>query len=232
MDILAIIPARGGSKGIPRKNLVKVGGKPLITHSIEHALASELITRVVVSTDDEQIAKVSIDHGAEVPVMRPTLLAGDEVLDWPVFAHMLSYLRATENYMPSIVVHLRPTAPYRKFEWIDEAIRLLVNNKGADSVRSVSEPAEHPYRVFEIEAGYLSPIMSFRHQEPHLIRRQDHPKMYFYNCVLDVTRAETIFDQNSMTGKKMLPYIMRSQDVIDIDTKQDLEFANFFFGKK
>lgn len=232
MNIVAIIPARGGSKGIPRKNLAKINGQPLISFSIEHALASKLINRVIVSTEDEEISKTAKRYGAEIPVIRPKELAKDHVLDIPVFEHMLSYLEKNEQYIADIVVHLRPTAPYRKPEWIDEAIELLINDTDADSVRSVSEPSQHPYRTFNITDGYLSPIMKHEHPEPYLLRRQDLPKMFFYNCVIDITRPSTIFDQHSMTGKKMLPYIMNPENVLDIDTKQDLEFARFFLGSE
>ena len=231
MNIVAIIPARGGSKGIPRKNLVNIAGKPLVAHSITHALESTLINRVIVSTDDEEIANVSKKYGAEVPILRPSELAQDHVLDLPVFEHILQYLKDTENYETDIVVHLRPTAPYRKVQWIDEAIELLLQNKEADSVRSVSEPSQHPYRIFEIKNNYLEPIMKHRHPEPYLLRRQDLPRMYFYNCVIDVTKPQTIFNKHSMTGDKMLPYIMDANDVIDIDTKLDLEFAKFRMEK-
>ena len=228
MKILTIIPARGGSKGIRLKNLSKIYGKPLVAYSIEHSLASKLINRTIVSTDNEEIAKVSEEYGAEIPIFRSKELAGDDILDFPVFEHMLTYLKKEENYEPEIVVHLRPTSPYREPKWIDSAINLLVENPSADSVRSVSEPSQHPYRVFEIKNKYLHPLMNERHPEPYLLRRQDLPKMYYYNCVIDVTKPSTIFNKKSMTGNKMLPYIMKREDSIDIDTPMDLEFAKVF----
>ena len=228
MKILTIIPARGGSKGIRLKNLSKIYGKPLVAYSIEHSLASKLINRTIVSTDNEEIAKVSEEYGAEIPILRSKELAGDRILDLPVFEHMLTYLKKEENYEPEIVVHLRPTSPYREPKWIDSAINLLVENPSADSVRSVSEPSQHPYRVFEIKNKYLHPLMNERHPEPYLLRRQDLPKMYYYNCVIDVTKPSTIFNKKSMTGDKMLPYIMKREDSIDIDTPMDLEFAKVF----
>lgn len=224
--ILAIIPARGGSKGIPRKNLIPLAGKPLLAHSIEHALASERITRVVVSTEDDEIAAVARRYGAEVPFTRPIELAGDEVLDWPVFAHVLEELERREQYQPDLIVHLRPTAPYRRPAWIDEAVDLLARIPDADSVRSVSPPTQHPYRVFGIDSeGFLQPILASEHPEPFLLRRQELPAMYYYNCVIDVTRPATIREQRSMTGRRMLPYIMDPNDVIDIDTHRDLRIA-------
>jgi N-acylneuraminate cytidylyltransferase len=230
MEVVAIIPARGGSKGIKRKNLVDFQGKPLVAHSIIHGLESKIVNRVLVSTDDEEIAEVSRSFGAEVPFMRPAELAEDHVLDWPVYKHALDWLKEHEGYTCDYVVHLRPTAPYRKSEWIDEAVELLHQTPEAHSVRSVSEPNMHPYRTFEIdENGYLEPIMKHRHPEPYLLRRQDLPPMYFYNCVIDVTKPSTIYDLQSMTGSKLLPYVMNPDDVIDIDSPRDLEIARSLF---
>ncbi len=233
MEILAIIPARGGSKGIPRKNMVMLNGKPLVAYSIQHARGSKNINRVIVSTEDEEIAHVCRGFGAEVPFMRPKELAEDHVLDLPVFTHALTFLKEHENYQPDIIVHLRPTTPYRKPEWIDEAISLILQHPQADSLRSVSKPEQHPYRVFSIDSqGFLEPIMKHEHPTPYLLRRQDLPAMYYYNCVLDITSPGTIFNKKSMTGDKMLPFIISSEDVLDIDSFRDLEFAKFMMEKK
>ena len=233
MELLAVIPARGGSKGIPKKNLVPFQGMPLIVHSIRHAQESSLVTRVVVSTENDEIRSVALAHGAEVPFPRPAELAGDQVLDIPVFQHVLSELERREHYKPDLVVHLRPTTPHRKPGWIDEAVRLLIDNPMADSVRSVSKPEKHPYRMFTIDSeGYLDPIMKHLHPVPYLLRRQDLPDVYYYNCVIDVTRPTTIFGKNSMTGDRIFPYIMDPAEVIDIDTRQDLRIAELLFGGK
>lgn len=232
-EVLAVIPARGGSKGIKRKNLVVLDGKPLVVHSINHALKSRLVTRVIVSTDDEEIMAIARDNGAEAPFLRPKELAEDHVLDLPVFEHVLKYLMQTERYSPDIVVHLRPTAPYRQGEWIDEAICLLNDHPYADSVRSVSEPDKHPYRMFTIDNnGYLDPIMKHLHPVPYLLRRQDLPPVFYYNCVIDVTRPSTILEKESMTGDHILPYVMNPDDVIDIDSQRDLMIAECLFGGK
>lgn len=232
MNILAIIPARGGSKGIKRKNLVKLYGKPLVGFSIEHSLASQLINRTIVSTEDDEISKVSQEYGAEIPILRSKELAEDHILDLPVFVHMLNYLKKEEGYEADIVVHLRPTSPYRKPEWIDAAIRLLIDNKNADSVRSVTEPSQHPYRMFEIKTKFLHSIMQEKHPQPYLLRRQDLPKLYYYNCVIDITKPCTIYHKQSMTGDNMLPFIMDQEDSIDIDSPMDLEFAKYFLKDK
>lgn len=233
MSVVAIIPARGGSKGIKRKNLVLFNGKPLVAHSILHALASRRIDRVLVSTDDEEIRRVALECGAEVPFLRPKELAEDHVLDLPVFEHALKYLAEAENYHPEVVVHLRPTTPHRKPEWIDEAVHLLVHHAEADSVRSVSKPDSHPYRMFTINPeGYLDPIMKHMHPVPYLLRRQDLPDVYYYNCVIDVTRPSTIFDKHSMTGDRIFPYVMNPDEVIDIDSPRDLKVAECLYGGK
>jgi CMP-N-acetylneuraminic acid synthetase len=231
--VLAVIPARGGSKGIPRKNLISFDGVPLIASSIRHGLESEFINRVLVSTDDLEIQRVAIGFGAEAPFLRPAELSEDHVLDLPVFIHALNFLAETEDYVPDYVVHLRPTAPYREKGWIDDALKLLIENPLAESVRSVSEPDKHPYRMFSIdESGYLDPIMKHLHPAPFLLRRQELPLIYYYNCVIDVTKPETIYSKESMTGDRILPFIMDPNKVIDIDTPRDFEIAKFLFEGK
>ena len=223
---VAIIPARGGSKGIPRKNIVDVGGRPLVAWSIEHAKAAASVERIIVSTDDEEIAAVASACGAEVPFLRPKELAGDTVLDLPVFEHALQWLEEHERYAPDVVVHLRPTAPLRPAGQIDAAVALLRETPAADSVRSVSKPGAHPYRMFSIGAdGFLKPLLQTEHPEPYLLRRQELPDVYWYNAVTDVTRRRTIFEQHSMTGAHILPFVIDSRWVVDVDESGDLLIA-------
>jgi N-acylneuraminate cytidylyltransferase len=133
-----------------------------------------------------------------------------------------------EAYRSDLIGHLRPTAPLRKLGWIDAAVERLWSEPRADSIRSVSKPAQHPYRVFRIDAaGFLDPIMKGEHPSPFLLRRQDLPDMYYYNCVIDVTRPATILEKKSMTGERILPFVMDTDDVLDIDSPRDLEFARF-----
>lgn len=229
MRVLGLIPARGGSKGIPRKNLVDVAGRPLVVHSVDHALHSQRIDRVVVSTDDPEIRDVAVAAGAEVPFLRPADLARDDTLDLPVFEHALQVLRELDGYVPDLIVHLRPTAPLRRIEWIDDSVDMLAACPEADSVRSVSPPDKHPYRMFRIgQDGYLDPIMSHEHPMPYLLRRQDLPPVYYYNCVIDVTRPTTILGMGSMTGRKILPFKMAADDAFDIDSPRDLEIVRMF----
>ena len=230
--ILAIIPARGGSKGIKRKNLVDICGKPLISYSIAHALQAKSIDKVIVSTEDEEIKRIALNNGADVPFTRPSELAEDDVLDYPVFEHALKYLDVTEGYKPEIIVHLRPTSPIRKIDWIEQAINLLINNPGADSVRSVSLVDSHPFRMFKIDStGHLEPLMKNEHSQPYLLRRQDLPEIFYYNCVIDITRYKTIMNKKSMTGDRILPFIIDKELVFDIDSMRDLEITRLFINK-
>ena len=159
MNILALIPARGGSKGVPRKNIKLLGGEPLIAYTIREARKSRYITRVVVSTEDEEIARIAREHGAELPFMRPAELAADDVLDLPVFQHCLHWLRENQGYSPDIVVHLRPTAPLRTVFHIDKAIELFFAAPETDCVRSVSPAGEQPLKMWRVKDGLLIPYI-------------------------------------------------------------------------
>ncbi|MFN8427912.1 MAG: acylneuraminate cytidylyltransferase family protein [Anaerolineales bacterium] len=146
-NTLAIIPARGGSKGIPRKNIRNFAGYPLIAWSIAAAKQSSLVTRVIVSTDDEEIASVAREFGAETPFLRPAKFAEDNTTDLPVFEHALAWLAEHENYHPEIVVQLRPTSPIRPRGLVDDAIQVLLHHKDADSVRGVVSAGQNPHKI-------------------------------------------------------------------------------------
>jgi len=215
LEILALIPARGGSKGIPRKNLLAIGGKPLIVHSIETALASRRITRTIVSTDDPEIADVAVAHGADVPFRRPAEHATDEATDLQVFQHALEWL-AAEGYRPDLVVHLRPTQPARDVGVVDRAIDELAKHPEADSLRSV-ELAEHtPYKMYSIDGGRLRPVLEVPGMpEAHNMPRQKLPLVYRGNGYVDVLRPRVI-EQDSMNGTVILPFVIFER-VLDLD---------------
>lgn len=220
--ILALIPARGGSKGIPRKNIVELGGKPLIAYSIEQALASRLINRVIVSTDDEEIAEISRECGADVPFMRPGEFAQDLSPDIDVFRHALTWLEGNEGYVPDIVLHLRPTCPFRKVETIDRAIELLVNTPEADALRSVCVTSQTPYKMWRIVDGYMKPLLSIPGiAEPFNMPRQVLPKVYRQFGYVDIVRTEVITKRGKMSGNKILPFIIE-EEWVDIDYPEDL----------
>ncbi|MED4888214.1 acylneuraminate cytidylyltransferase family protein [Lysinibacillus sp. FSL R7-0073] len=219
MKVLAIIPARSGSKGLPHKNIKVLNGQPLLTYSIQHALNSQLINRVIVSTDSEEYAKISKQYGAEVPFIRPEKIAGDFALDIETFEHALNYLEETEGYVPDIVVHLRPTFPIRNIEDIDTMISMLINDKQADSVRCIAPVKETPYKMWrKDEAGVLQPLLNDI-EEAYNMPRQGLPKVYYQNACVDVIRPDIIKNKKSMTGEVILGYEMTAN--YDIDTEQD-----------
>lgn len=222
-EVLALIPARGGSKGIPRKNLLQLAGKPLIAYSIGQALASRWINRTIVTTDDEEIAEVARQYGAEVPFMRPTEYAQDNSLDLEVFKHALSWLYDHEGYTCELVVHLRPTGPVRRVSVIDEAVELMLAHPEADALRSVSVPMQTPYKMWHIgENGYLQPLLQMPGvPEPYCMPRQSLPEVYWQNGYVDVIRPATILKKGLMAGEVILPFITMDP-ILEIDYMDSL----------
>jgi CMP-N,N'-diacetyllegionaminic acid synthase len=215
-EVLALIPARGGSKGIPRKNLLRLAGKPLIQYSIEQALASTRITRTIVSTDDEEIAQVAREAGAEVPFMRPAEFAQDRSLDLDVFRHALTTLGAA-GYQCDCVVHLRPTGPVRRVVLVDEAIDRLLAHPEADSLRSVTTPAETPYKMWTIADGLLQPLLRVEGvDEPYCQPRQSLPRVFWQNGYVDVIRPHVILEDGRMAGRRILPFVV-DEPVLELD---------------
>jgi CMP-N,N'-diacetyllegionaminic acid synthase len=221
-EILALIPARGGSKGIPRKNLLLLAGMPLVAYSIEQALASRCITRTIVSTDDAEIAEVSRTYGADVPFMRPSELAQDRSPDVDVFRHALEWLRDRENYRCDLVVHLRPTAPVRRVALVDEAIERMAGQPDADSLRSVSRPEQTPYKMWRIVEGRLEPLLPIvSRAEAHSLPRQELPEVYWQNGYVDVVRPHVVLDLGMMAGHRIVPFIVRDP-VPELDYVDDI----------
>ncbi len=220
--ILALIPARGGSKGIPRKNILPVAGKPLIAHSIQQALESKHITRVIVSTDDEEIADISRKWGAEIPFMRPAEFSQDQSLDIEVFDHALQWLIENEEFQPELVVHLRPTGPVRRVASIDRAIETILAHPEADALRSVQIAKENPYKMWFIENGLLKPILQLEGiAEPYNMPRQKLPKTYWQNGTLDITRPRTVLEKKSMMGEQILAFEI-NEPAYDLDYPEDI----------
>ena len=231
-DVLALIPARGGSKSILRKNLQEIAGVPLVAYPIDRARRARGIGRVVVSTDDDQIAEVARRYGAEVPFRRPAEAAGDDAPDWPVFDHALRWLEREEGYRPTIVVHLRPTVPFCRVEDVDRGIALLAETPKADSVRMVCEPAQNPFKMWRIgDDGFLTPLVPLDVPESYNQPRQKLPPVVWHNGGVDVTRRETILTLRSMTGRRILPLVSRGtewENWLDIDSAATLEMADYF----
>ncbi len=224
-EVLAVIPARGGSKGIPRKNIKLFAGYPLIAYSIAAGLQSELTTRVIVSTDDEEIAETARKWGAETPFLRPAEFAADNTLDLPVFQHALTWLKEHENYVPDIVLQLRPTSPARPRTLVDDAIRLLMDHPEADSVRGVVPADENPHKMWRVDpkTGLMTGLLKVEGiDEPYNAPRQKLPPVYWQTGHIDAIRPErTFMAGNSMSGKNILPLFLDPEFTIDIDTPFD-----------
>jgi YrbI family 3-deoxy-D-manno-octulosonate 8-phosphate phosphatase len=223
-EILALIPARGGSKGIPGKNIRSFAGFPLIAWSIAAAKQSELVTRVIVSTDDEAIAAVAKEYGVEAPFLRPAEISQDKTTDLPVFEHALKWLEDVEGYRPEIVVQLRPTSPIRPRGMIDDAIRILLEHADADCVRGVVPAAQNPFKMwrFNGEGKPLNALLEVDGiPEPYNAPRQVLPPVYWQTGHIDVIRVSTITQKKSLTGDVIYPLLIDPAYTVDIDTLTD-----------
>jgi len=228
MQVLAVIPARGGSKGLPGKNIRKLDGHPLISFSIAAAKQSVMVTRTVCSTDSHEIAHIAEEYGAEIPFIRPAELAADDSTDLEVFMHLLKWFRENEKYIPDLVVQLRPTSPLRVPGLVDEGIRKLISRPDADSLRTVCISPKTPYKMWRIETrqGLLEPLLTLEdNEEPYNSPRQALPDVWWQTGTLDITRPELILSRRSMTGKKIVPMIVDRELAIDIDSLEDFERA-------
>lgn len=221
-EVLAVVPARGGSKSIPRKNIRPLAGHPLLAYSVAAGLQSVSVSRVILSTDDEETAEIAREYGAEVPFLRPPELASDITPDLPVFQHALDWLESEEAYRPDIVVQLRPTSPVRPPDCVDTAVKTLLANPEADSVRGVVPSGQNPYKMWRIsEDEHLEPLLSIDFDEPYNMPRQELPQTYWQTGHVDVIRPTTIMEKNSMSGEVILPLFIEPMYTVDIDTLRD-----------
>jgi N-acylneuraminate cytidylyltransferase len=225
-EVLAVIPARGGSKGIPRKNIRNFAGYPLIAWSIAAGLQTHTVSRVIVSTDDEEIAKVAREYGAETPFLRPSELAQDQTTDLPVFEHALKWLEEIQGYRPQIVIHLRPTSPIRPQNCVDNAVKILFEHPDADCVRGVIPAGQNPFKMWRFH-GYDQPIEPLFTvegiKEPYNAPRQILPPAYWQTGHIDAIRTSTITKKQSLTGNVVYPLVMDPRYSVDIDTPADWE---------
>ncbi len=227
-EVLALIPARGGSKSIPGKNIRLFAGHPLLAYSVAAARQATRVTRVIVSTDDEQIAAVARDYGAETPFLRPGELARDETPDLPVFEHALAWLSAEEGFRPDVVVQLRPTSPVRPPDCVDQAVSTLLAHPKADSVRGVVPAGQNPYKMWRIaHDGQMHPLLEGEFDEAHNMPRQLLPATYWQTGHIDVIRTRTILEKRSMSGATILPLLLDPRYTVDIDNPRDWERAEW-----
>ncbi len=223
MKLVVIIPARGGSKSLPKKNILLLKGEPLLCHSVDYSLKSKLVTMTIVSTDSQEIADIAKNCGASVPFIRPDEFAQDDTRDYPVIRHALDFFEA-QGQIFDMYILLRPTSPMRPSGLIEKAIEILENNTSATSVRSMARIKEHPYRAWkQHNDGSVSSFID-NEVEPYNIPRQELPKLYFQTGDIEVIRRETIIN-GSISGECVYPLIIKHEDMIDIDSRSDFNRA-------
>jgi N-acylneuraminate cytidylyltransferase len=225
--ILCLIPARSGSKGIPHKNILSFRGKPLMAWSILQAKQSKHPMRIVVSTDSEEYAAIARQYGAEAPFLRPEGISGDISTDQECVEHCLTWLKEKEGYSPEIIVQLRPTYPTRTIECIDTCIDIFLEKKEYyDSLRSVVPFEKSPYKMYRILDGNLQPLFSEVDglTEPYNRCRQELPQAYLHNGCIDIFKTELLSrNPPSITGSRILPYVMDESETRDIDYIEDID---------
>jgi CMP-N-acetylneuraminic acid synthetase len=227
--VLALVPARGGSKGLPRKNLLPLGGHPLIAWSVAAGRQATLVTRILCSTDDVEIAQAAQEYGAEAPFLRPPELALDDTPDLPVFQHALAWLEHADGWRADIVVQLRPTAPLRFPGQVDAAVRLLLEHPEATGVRAVVPAPANPFKMWLLpapgEEPWMTPLLSLPGaEEPFNMPRQRLPQAYWQTGTIDVVRADVV-RAGRMSGARLLPFLVDPRQAVDIDTAADMAQA-------
>lgn len=226
--ILGIITARGGSKGIPGKNIKLLAGKPLIAYTIEAAKKSELLDRIILTTDDEKISKIAWGYGCEVPFMRPAELAQDDTPTLPVLVHALRWLEMNEGYKPDAIMILQPTSPLRQHFHIQEAVDLFLKS-GADSVVGVTETPHHfnPHRAMVVDENGRLKLFNGNPVRKRIVPRQALPNSYWNNASIYLCKTNFIFDESepNLFGDRVLPYFMDAKYAIDVDEPKDWDRA-------
>ncbi|MDO8740195.1 MAG: acylneuraminate cytidylyltransferase family protein [Candidatus Woesearchaeota archaeon] len=223
--ILAIIPARGGSKRIPGKNIKLLAGKPLIAYSIEAAKKSKLVNRIIVSTDDAQIAEVSKKYGSEI-IERPANLAQDYTPTLPVMTHVLDVLEEREQYKPDFIILLQPTCPLRNEEDINNVIKLMAD--GADSAQTFCKTVQHPAYMATIKNGTATPI----DKKGYATRSQDLPEIYAKNGAVYGVTYGLLMNKKTLYGKNNRAAIMPIERSVEIDELSEFKLAEFYLKEK
>ena len=230
-NIIAIIPARGGSKGVPKKNLKILGNFPLIAYSIAAANCSRLIQETIVSTDSKEIKNTAIKFGGKVPFLRPKSISTDKSTDIEYVIHTIKWFKKNRGYVPLYWVILRPTTPLRNPNILDKAIAKIKKNKESTSLVSVHEVAEPPAKMFGMNGNYLHGLSPFDpRKDYYTLPRQEFPPTYFGNGYIDIIKTKTILKDNSFYGPRMLGYI--TQNIGEIDLPEDLKRLNYQIKKK
>ncbi|MBT5400324.1 acylneuraminate cytidylyltransferase family protein [bacterium] len=226
-----LIPARDGSKGVPKKNIKILGGHPLIGYSIAAAKLSKNIRKIIVTTDSQEIAGIAKEYGAEVPYLRPKEIAKDKSLDIDFFKHHLEYLENNHLEIPDLLVHLRPTTPLRDFNVIDDAIEVFKKDKNATALRSVSLAQHTPYKIFKKEGMYMRPFLeSDLAVEFYNLPRQEFENAYIPNGYVDIVQTKIFKNSDILHGENIILY--ETGSVEDIDTIEDFFFVEQTLKKR
>jgi len=230
--MIAIIPARSGSKGVPGKNIKLLGGIPLFAFSIIAAKMMPSVSRVIVSTDSEVYAQIAIEYGAEVPFLRPNEISGDKSTDFDLFLHALNWFKENENLIPEYILHLRPTTPLRNPQIMEDAVKLFFENKNlATSLRSGHSAPESPYKWFlKDENNYFKGLRDDLTPEKVNLPRQSFPSVYIPDGYIDILKSSVILDSGTLHGDKML--VFESPFCVEVDTKDDFEYLEFQIEKE
>ena len=228
-DIIGLITARGGSKGIPGKNIKLLAGKPMIAWTIQAALESRRLSRVIMSTDDPEIARIARDWGAEVPFMRPSGLAQDDTSHITVVEHTIHWLEEHENAKPNYIMLLQPTSPLRSSEDIQDSIVIALKHD-AVAVVSVIETQHHPYLTKRIlEDGTLTDFVS---TDISYLRRQALPQAYALNGAIYLNRTESLLRDHTFLPKGTFPYVMPQERSLDMDSLWDFHLVELILRDK
>ncbi len=227
--IMGLVTARGGSKGVPGKNIKPLASRPLIAWSIEAAKRSRGLERVIVSTDDEKIARVARKWGADAPFIRPDYLARDDSPHIDVVVHAIEWMKEYRDYSPEYIMLLQPTSPLRTVDDIDAAIRIARKND-AESVISVCESPAHPYKIRKISGDGL--LSDFVEKPNGYLRRQDLPAAYFENGAIYLVKKDIVINKRTLYPENTYPYIMKPEHSIDIDTLWDFRLAEIILEER
>ena len=224
-DIIAIIPARSGSKTLVDKNIANLAGHPVLAYSIAVAKLSSMIQRVIVSTNSNEYAEISLKYGAEVPFMRPEVYSKDTSTDKDFLDHAMKHFIDEENSIPEYWIHLRPTTPLRDPKIVDKAINMIINEAGSTSLRSAHKAPESPFKWFKLENKFFKPLIEDTNSiETFNLPKESFEDVYIPDGYIDVLRSSQVLNSDSVFGERMLAF--ESPVCTELDSKEEYEILN------